>query len=212
MVYFVGYHIGTFNFLRYILLCEYGCEQKANFITSSNKRCCSKTFRECPGYRKKLAKGNDTAKGCFKKGYHKITKLCCLKCKKEISKTQIKKHLNACFNRIQKECPICKTIIKDLMPYQAKHITFCSRECSDESKRNGSNYRFICFSYFEKKCLICEESNVIDVHHLDGNRDNNLPSNLIPLCPTHHMYLHRGHKNLIMNQIEQTLEKLNVPI
>jgi hypothetical protein len=31
---------------------------------------------------------------------------------------------------------------------------------------------------------------VVAVHHLDENRNNNDPSNLIPMCPTHHHYWH----------------------
>jgi len=40
-------------------------------------------------------------------------------------------------------------------------------------------------------CVVCgfEWS---DIHHVDGNHQNNAPSNLIPLCPNHHRMLHRG--------------------
>ena len=38
---------------------------------------------------------------------------------------------------------------------------------------------------------------MVEVHHLDENHKNNSPSNLIPLCPTHHQYWHSRYKEEI---------------
>lgn len=40
-------------------------------------------------------------------------------------------------------------------------------------------------------CIVCgfEHS---DVHHIDRNRVNNHPTNLVTLCPNHHRLVHRG--------------------
>jgi len=54
--------------------------------------------------------------------------------------------------------------------------------------KNNKNYRTICFNYHKKKCVCCEESLIVEVHHFDENKENNSPDNLIPLCPTHHRY------------------------
>lgn len=35
-------------------------------------------------------------------------------------------------------------------------------------------------------------SNTFDIHHIDGNRENNSINNLIALCPTHHRLAHEG--------------------
>jgi hypothetical protein len=45
------------------------------------------------------------------------------------------------------------------------------------------------------------EDKIVDVHHLDENRDNNDIYNLIPLCPTHHRYWHSTYKNEIENKV-----------
>jgi hypothetical protein len=53
---------------------------------------------------------------------------------------------------------------------------------------------------------LCGEQNVVDVHHLDHNRSNNDPANLIPLCPTHHQYWHSKFRNLIEDQVRMYIE------
>ena len=50
-------------------------------------------------------------------------------------------------------------------------------------------YDFLYINH-EKKCIICDENKIVAVHHFDKNKKNNDPSNLIPLCPTHHQYCH----------------------
>lgn len=41
------------------------------------------------------------------------------------------------------------------------------------------------------ECIVCGRRDVIDIHHIDQNRSNNNPSNLIHLCPSHHALIHR---------------------
>ena len=41
-----------------------------------------------------------------------------------------------------------------------------------------------------EKCIICGFDKIIDLHHLDENKKNNSPDNLIGLCPNHHKMLH----------------------
>lgn len=40
------------------------------------------------------------------------------------------------------------------------------------------------------KCKICDFDKIIDLHHLDGNHQNNSEDNLIGLCPNHHKMIH----------------------
>ena len=40
-------------------------------------------------------------------------------------------------------------------------------------------------------CAACGEDRTVDIHHIDGNHDNNSKDNLIDLCPTCHSILHR---------------------
>jgi hypothetical protein len=60
-------------------------------------------------------------------------------------------------------------------------------------------------------CCICGESEVIDIHHLDEDKHNNELSNLVPLCPTHHAYLHRGKSDLIFSKLIEYLDSRDVP-
>jgi len=78
---------------------------------------------------------------------------------------------------------------------------YCSRSCSSSvgGKRkqekygfDGKNsYRDKCFKYHDKACVVCKFNLVVDVHHVDGNRKNNIPQNLVPLCPNHHRMIHK---------------------
>lgn len=84
------------------------------------------------------------------------------------------------------------------------------KRAEEAGSNNSNHYRLICFTYHEKKCVVCDERVIVEAHHLDGNHDNNDPSNLIPLCPTHHKYWHSRHRSLIEAKVleyrEQFLE------
>ena len=121
-------------------------------------------------------------------------------------------------DRIFKICPNCnKQFDSTLAPNQQT----CSRNCSNSIFRAGKDhpnwkggkstesYRRLCIKYYGHKCLICDEDKTIDVHHIDHNRKNNLPENLIPLCPTHHRYMHRKKlKPLIYDKILESIKKI----
>lgn len=88
---------------------------------------------------------------------------------------------------------------------------FCSRNCANHrgsglewAAARGvelSMYQTICFAHHAKKCIVCEEERIIEVHHLDENSTNNNPENLVPLCPTHHQYWHSRHRLIIENDV-----------
>ncbi len=40
------------------------------------------------------------------------------------------------------------------------------------------------------KCVLCEFDKIVEIHHLDENKQNNFQENLIGLCPNHHKMLH----------------------
>ena len=125
-------------------------------------------------------------------------------------------HFNPYFNHrkhklIEKICPVCENIFTTAIGSRDEK-TVCSRSCSNTYFRSGENngnwneesvsYRDICFANHKKECIICKEINIVAVHHYDENKDNNLPENLIPLCPTHHTYLHSRYRNLIEKRVE----------
>ena len=63
---------------------------------------------------------------------------------------------------------------------------------------NGAtNYRAKAFNLFEHKCVVCgfdEDERLLEVHHVDEDRDNNDNDNLVILCPLCHkkLTLHIG--------------------
>lgn len=93
-----------------------------------------------------------------------------------------------------------------------KNARYCSRSCSNHrgtgiewaKTRNVelTQYTTICFAHHEKKCVVCGEQNIVAVHHFNENHDDNRPENLVPLCPTHHEYIHsKKYRHLV----EQTV-------
>lgn len=141
---------------------------------------------------------------------HKL-KQHCIYCSIETNKSNIKKHEQYCYlnpNNI-KLCPVCQSPIKN---YKISHT--CSYSCANSLFRSGPNngnweersYRSTCFHYHKKECIICKENNIVEVHHLDENKNNNNPENLIPLCPTHHQYWHSQFKKLVELQIQNYIQ------
>jgi hypothetical protein len=117
------------------------------------------------------------------------------------------------YERVKKICPVCSKEFQT-MKYKREKQT-CSHACANSFFRSGANhpnwkvsaYRTTCFKYHKKECLICGEFRIVDVHHLDGNKNNNKPENLIPLCRTHHTYWHSRFRHLIEPQIFEYVEQ-----
>lgn len=143
----------------------------------------------------------------------------CEKCKAEFFKkpSDVKRtKRNFCSKKCQYEfndkriilnCFNCgKETIKRQSELRSKN-NFCSRSCSVASNNRTrigenhpnwvnykSNYRVLAFKNFEIKCYVCEYNieEVLQVHHIDKNRNNNSLNNLCILCPTHHVEVHKG--------------------
>jgi len=152
-------------------------------------------------------------------------KMKCKWCGKEYAKANIKKHQNSCIHNPlvietkTKICPICQNSFMT-------NATTCSYSCSnvyfrhsnegglrykyDEELINSGRYRDVCFRYHEKKCVICGEENIVAVHHLNENHEDNRPENLIPLCPTHHQYYHSNFKYLVDKEIKEYIVKWHI--
>lgn len=135
-----------------------------------------------------------------------LTKVNCDFCQKPISKSNIKKHEEYCYLNPKnlRECEVCFNPIKNYKTSQT-----CSYSCANTLFRTGPNngnwnpdrYCSTCFYHHKKECIICGEKNIVEVHHLDENSNNNNPENLIPLCPTHHRYWHSSYQYLIYDQV-----------
>lgn len=74
---------------------------------------------------------------------------------------------------------------------------------------HSEHYRPICFETFEEKCQICGFDECVEVHHIDGNRENPNRENLIPLCPNHHVMVHtEKHYQDIQSKIDKIMYSL----
>lgn len=95
-----------------------------------------------------------------------------------------------------KKCERCGTDFTFLARKNTKQYTkrYCSRSCANSRQEwwneNATNYRTIAFKNNKKECYICGFDKIVAVHHIDENRKNNKPFNLIPLCPNHHEMVH----------------------
>jgi len=123
------------------------------------------------------------------------------------------KHNKRKYEIIEKICPVCGKIFTAKKGHIKEKIT-CSYSCSNSLFRSGENngnwdndvYRTTCFKHHDKKCIICGEENIVAVHHYDCNHENNSPDNLVPLCPTHHQYMHSNFAPLIIDKIRKYVE------
>jgi hypothetical protein len=120
----------------------------------------------------------------------------------------------------KKNCAVCGTEfiyngrLKTKLYEAAKH---CSRSCANNRKSwwdlenntyRSQGYRAIAEKHHEIKCIICGFDKVVAIHHIDENKKNNDPSNLIPLCPNHHeMYHSNKWKNEVWPFIQEWQQK-----
>lgn len=129
----------------------------------------------------------------------------CLKCRKVLPRGVIKNHEIACAKG--RNCPVCGEW------FYSRGRATCSYACANTFFRSGTNhgnwkphcYRTTCFSFHVRACVVCGENKILDVHHLDGDHENNTPENLIPLCPTHHQYWHSRYRRLVEPKIREYL-------
>ena len=98
-------------------------------------------------------------------------------------------------------------------------LYFCCREHKDLAQRLDSglefevlrpehygttskNYRDVAFRSYPHQCAICgwsEDKDILEVHHIDEDRNHNEKENLIILCPICHRKL-TSHKYKLINR------------
>lgn len=123
--------------------------------------------------------------------------------------------------RATRSCPICGEPFITVINHPREKQT-CSYACSNTLFRSGSNngrhiqaisdgsiknYRARCFSAHEKRCCICGEHRIVEVHHLDEVTTNVNTNNLIPLCPTHHQLFHTSKYH---SEIKELIDRWRV--
>ncbi len=126
-------------------------------------------------------------------------------------------------NRKKVVCAYCnKTIEKTVGRIEKSRngIFFCCRKHKDLGQRIENNireiwpdhfgnigktsYRRNAFDHYKHECEECgwdKIKGVLDVHHIDSNRDNNEIENLIILCPICHITLTRKYAVLVNRKL-----------
>ena len=145
-------------------------------------------------------------------------KVNCVYCDKETTIGNIKKHETSCYmNPVNiQRCQVCDNVIKN---YKTSKGT-CSRACantffkSGEQNGNwkGTQYQTLCFTQHKKECIICKEDKIVAVHHMNEDHEDNRIENLIPLCPTHHQYMHSRYKIEILPKVKEYIEKFKLGV
>lgn len=98
-----------------------------------------------------------------------------------------------------------------LFPQKKKY--FCSRSCANSvggrtkaNKYGIVQYVTIAKKFHQPRCVVCNEDQVLDVHHIDENRNNNSANNLVFLCPNHHAALHRLKDDTVKLKIKNYID------
>lgn len=110
-----------------------------------------------------------------------------------------------------KKCENCQKEFEYVGRMKTKSFNkpmYCSISCSNNRTKwwssNSKNYRTIARQNNEKfKCVVCGFDKIVAIHHIDENKKNNDPSNLIPLCPNHHEMCHSKYKSEIKPYIDE---------
>jgi hypothetical protein len=55
---------------------------------------------------------------------------------------------------------------------------------------SSSSYRNLCLATSNGECVACGDSEKVVAHHIDGDRYNDDPDNLVPMCPSCHRSVH----------------------
>lgn len=115
------------------------------------------------------------------------------------------------------ECAYCgKQIYRSKKDIEENKSGFyyCCREHGNIHKnllrqQNGewedsTNYRLKAFAAYEHKCACCgwqEDERILEVHHIDSNRQHNNIENLIILCPNCHRKITLGYYTFKDNRL-----------
>lgn len=129
-------------------------------------------------------------------------------------------------NYIDLECAYCHKKFQDTKSRLNKSksgLYFCCREHKDLAQRLESgdifqsirpehygkniikDYRKTAFNLYPHKCAFCgwnEDEDILEVHHIDENHNNNEDKNLMIVCPTCHRKLTLHKYKIINNKLE----------
>lgn len=116
--------------------------------------------------------------------------------------------------KVTLKCVECGTSF-DVSLSKATERKFCSLKCANQKVRGRAlplpecelfgdrKHRAICFRHHKKECVICQEKIAVTVHHYNGDHSDDNPSNLVPLCANHHIYIHSNEgRHLVAKKVD----------
>ncbi len=121
----------------------------------------------------------------------------CPGCGKEVEH-HAKGYCYNCYKRLawKRKKKVCKRCQRE-MPIHAKglcggcyNFVFHLDKNKAWSQMKLYGLKYDTYKKITEKCVICGFDKIVDLHHLDEDKQNNSENNLIGLCPNHHQMLH----------------------
>jgi len=121
----------------------------------------------------------------------------CKNCKKQVI-PHAKGMCTTCYKKLawKPKPKICKRCNREL-PHHAKgfcagcyNILFNLDHAKAHNYKKWHNLELETYKEITKQCFICNFEKIVELHHLDGKKENNSKENLIGLCPNHHKMIH----------------------
>lgn len=171
-----------------------------------------KEYKSLKAFRAHMSYKGTTDPNAFAKRLYNVK---CEHCNEEYGVNNIKKHEAQCYLNPD-NLTLCKVCEEPIRKYKTSKGT-CSRSCANtyfksgdrHGNWSGNNCQIICWNHHKKECIVCGEDKIVAVHHNDHNHNNNDPMNLIPLCPTHHQYVHSRYADEVQPIIDKYISEIS---
>ena len=104
----------------------------------------------------------------------------------------------------------CKRCKRDLVIHAkglcggCYNYTFHLEKNKEYNHRKSKGVDLKTYRKTTKECTVCGFNKIVDLHHIDKNKKNNDPTNLIGLCPNHHRMINNYNHRL---EVYQDLQK-----
>lgn len=124
----------------------------------------------------------------------------CEKCGKE-KEHHAKGLCYACYRNIDWDPPtgICKRCVRKMVIHAKGLCKGCYNFVFHSERIKSDNYKrrykldLEIYKKLTKVCVVCGFDKIVDLHHIDHNKENNSNKNLVGLCPNHHKMIHNSY-------------------
>jgi len=121
----------------------------------------------------------------------------CQNCKQE-KEHHAKGLCYACYKKVnwKPQVKICKRCKRKMSIHAKGLCAGCYNYVfhTDKNKayhhRKSNNVDLKTYRKTTQKCIICGFDKIVDLHHIDLNKENQSTTNLVGLCPNHHRMIH----------------------